>query len=121
MKTPFSENEATWNVSASGVNWQTPGANGENDRELTPIGSTAVLDDEATGTEKIIPLDASKMQELANGTFANNGFFLKTDAELNDAFFYKSSDSSAVTQRPKLVIEYTLSDSTPAPTFTPTL
>jgi hypothetical protein len=58
---------------------------------------------------------------MINGTFTNNGFILKTDAELNDHFYYKTSDSSLQTQRPKLVIQYTLSSSTPTPSSTPTL
>jgi len=107
LKVPFVENQATWNRSASGVNWQTTGANGSNDRESTAIGSIQIPNNQSLNTEKQIALDPAKIQEMINGTFVNNGFLLKTDAELNDRFDFKTSDTSTSSQRPKLVIQFT--------------
>jgi RHS repeat-associated protein len=70
--------------------------------------------------EKQISLDTAKIQEMVSGAFTNNGFILIADTELNDRFNYKSSDASTASQRPKLVIEYTTSSSTPTATATAT-
>lgn len=117
LKVPFNETQATWNRSATGVNWQTAGAAGTNDREAVSIGSTFILNNEPINTEKQIVLDPSKVQEMLNGNFTNNGFVIVADTELNDRFNYKTSDTSTATQRPKLVIQYVLADATltPAP------
>jgi hypothetical protein len=94
LKTAFDESSATWNQSASGVNWQSAGASGANDRESTDIGSVLVLANETDGTEKQISLNNTKVQEMVSGAFTNHGFIIIADTELNDRFNYKSSDSS---------------------------
>jgi RHS repeat-associated protein len=108
LKVPFNETQATWNIRATGSNWQTAGASGTNDRESTDIGSVQILSNEALNTEKQIALTASQIEELIDGTFANNGFILVAETELNDGFTYKTSDHATGSQRPKLVIQYTL-------------
>lgn len=120
LKVPFSESQATWNISATGVNWQSPGASGANDRESASIGSSLILANEPLNTEKQISLAPAQIQEFISGAFTNNGFVIKTDAELDDRFNYSSSDATILSQRPKLVIQYTLSNSTPIPSNTPT-
>jgi len=89
---------------------------------MDSIGTLQMPHDEALNVEKQIALAPDKIQEMINGTFTNNGFLLKTEAELNDRFNFKSSDisSSSASQRPKLVIQYTLSNETPTPSLTPT-
>ncbi|MBK7317720.1 DNRLRE domain-containing protein [Candidatus Villigracilis affinis] len=119
LKVPYNETQSNWNRSATGVTWQTAGASGANDHEGMSIGSMQLLANEPLNIEKQIPLDAAKIQELANGTFTNNGFFLSTSSELNDRFMFKSSDTSTASQRPKLVIEYTSPSTTPTPTAMP--
>jgi RHS repeat-associated protein len=119
LKKSFNESQANWNRSASGANWQTAGASGVNDRESTSIGSVAILNNESLNTEKQISLDPSKVQEMINGTLANNGFLLAASGELNDRFMFKSSDTSTASQRPKLVIQYTTASITPTATITP--
>gem|GEM_PF-3121317 len=115
LKVPFNETQATWNEASTGVSWQGAGASGANDRESTDIGSVLIAANEAIDVEKQISLTPAKIQELINGTFTNNGFIIIADTELNDRFNYKTSDASASTKRPKLVIEYTT-----GPTSTPT-
>jgi len=84
------------------------GAGGANDRESADIGSAQILSNEALNTEKQIVLTPAMIEELIDGTFTNNGFIIIADTELNDGFTYKSSDHATASQRPKLVIQYTL-------------
>ena len=121
LKVPFDEMQATWNVRATGSNWQVAGASGSDDRESAAIGSVVIPANDAVGVEKQISLDPAKMQEYVSGAFVNNGFVLAASAELNDRFMYRSSDYGTASQRPKLVIQYTLSDATPVPSNTPTI
>lgn len=109
LKAVWDESQATWNKATSAINWQIAGASGANDRESTDIGSVQVLANEPLNTEKVILLDPGRIQEISSGVFANNGFILVADTENNDRFDYMTSDNAASAQRPKLVIEYTLS------------
>jgi RHS repeat-associated protein len=124
LKVPFNESQATWNEASTGVSWQSAGASGANDRESTDIGSVLIPADQALDVEKQISLSTAQIQEMVNGTFTNNGFIIIADTEDNDRFSYRTSDASAATKPPKLVIEYTTSSSTstatPAVTNTPT-
>jgi hypothetical protein len=108
LKVPFDESQATWTQSAAGMDWQTEGASGAEDRESIQIGSIQIAADEAIGTQKQIFLSPAMIQELVNGSFINNGFVILVDGESNDRFNYEASDSSNVSNRPMLVIEYTL-------------
>jgi len=119
LNVPFHETQATWNLSATGASWQVAGASGANDRESVDIGSVQILSNEPLNIEKQVSLSASKIQELINGTFTNNGFIIVADTELNDGFTYKTSEHSTSSQRPKLVIQYQVSSSTATPTATP--
>ncbi|MEW6028110.1 MAG: DNRLRE domain-containing protein [Chloroflexota bacterium] len=120
LKAPFNETQATWNVSATGANWQTAGASGADDRESTDIGSALILASEPLNTEKQITLDAAAIQELVDGTFTNNGLVVIADTELDDRFSYKSSEASTASQRPKLTIQYTVGEATATATPTET-
>jgi len=119
LKVPFNETQATWNEASTGVSWQSPGASGANDRESTAIGAVQILANEPIDIEKQISLSPAQIQEMVNGTFTNNGFIIIADTETDDRFNYRTSDASAGTKRPKLVIEYTTSSSTPTNTPTP--
>ena len=119
LKVPFSESQATWNRSATGVNWQSPGAAGVNDRESAAIGAMQVLNDEPLNTEKQMTLDPASVQDWVSGAFPNHGLLLKTEAELDDRFDFKTSDNSNASQRPKLVIQYTSASIIPTPTPVP--
>jgi hypothetical protein len=120
LKVPFNETQATWNIAANGTSWQTGGASGINDRENTAIGATTILNNEALNLEKQIVLTPSKIQEMVGGSFVNRGFILVADSEQNDRFNYKTSDATSVSQRPKLVIQYTVSSVPPSATPTAT-
>jgi len=120
LKTAFNELEATWNKASASLSWQSPGASGANDRESTDIGSLQILANESLSIEKQISIAPAKIQELVNATFTNNGLIIVADTELNDRFNYKSSDTTTTSNRPKLVIQYTVSTPTPTASQTPT-
>lgn len=103
------ETEATWNSYSSGNSWDTAGCgNTTTDREATDSGNVSVGSDEPVGFVEI-PMTASKIQEMINGGFTNNGYLLKVDTETNDRNIYSSSDNATGAQHPKLVVTYTSS------------
>ncbi len=65
-----------------------------------------VARDEPLGVEKQMALDPASAQAWVSGAFPNHGLLLKTEAELNDRFNFKTSDNGAVSQRPKLAITH---------------
>ena len=120
VKRSWVEVEATWNIYSTGNNWQTAGGFGADDAEQTDIGALAFGASEANG-QKDWSLTASAVEEMIDGTWANNGFMLKADTENNDAYGFHSSGGTAG-QRPKLVVVYSVPTDTPtpSPTFTET-
>lgn len=100
------ENEATWNVYSTGNSWGTAGAgNTTSDREASDIGSVTMPATEVAQYYEIT-LTASAVQEMFNGTIANNGFVLKMDTETDDMHrFYTVNNGSLV---PELVVDYDL-------------
>jgi len=56
--------------------------------------------------EKQIILDPAKIEEMLNGSFPNYGFLLAMEAELNNRFDFKTSDTSTAAQRPMLTLLY---------------
>jgi hypothetical protein len=111
---PWSETTSSWNMAQTGSTWQAAGANGASDREANSIGGTMILANESAGEEQFV-LQPARVQEMINGSFANNGFVLMADGELDDQHVFRSSDYSKASQRPKLVVQYLL---TPAGTPT---
>jgi hypothetical protein len=116
LKVPFNETQATWMISATGVNWQQAGASGANDREGTPMGSVSIASNEPLNQEKQIALNPVKIQEWVSGSFANHGMIIVANTELDDLFSYKTSDSTSSAQRPKLVLQYSVPSGTPTHT-----
>jgi len=53
-----------------------------------------------------IDLNTSEVQKLVDGTYANYGWLLKLDTEVDDARLYASSENANADDRPKLVITY---------------
>ena len=114
------ETQATWEIYSTGNSWETAGGFGANDAEQTDIGSRAFSSAEANG-EKQWTLTASAIQEFTSGAVANNGFLLKADTESDDMYrFYSSDETVETTQRPKLVIDYTIPTDIPTATNTAT-
>ncbi len=105
MKKAWNELQATWNVSATGSNWQSPGAQGATDRGTTVLGSvTAAQTDLAT-----INLNAAGIavvQGWINNPASNNGFILQDFAATSSGLEFRSRETTTFTKRPKLTIFY---------------
>jgi hypothetical protein len=107
VKRAWIESQSTWNRYITGVNWQTGGCGGANDRETTNCGTRAQSGSEANG-EKQLTLTASLVQEMiTGGAFTNNGWLLRCTETGSDEYEYRSSDYGTAGERPKLVVDYT--------------
>lgn len=108
VKRDWGELTTTWNKYDGTNDWGTAGcANTTSDREAAAIGTSASIDaTETLGEEYTITLDASKITEMCNGTFTNNGFLLKTTAETNDMHNICAKDHATAAYRPILVVDY---------------
>lgn len=106
---PMVITQATWNVYSTGNNWATAGcSNTTSDREATDISDGP--SQPATPVEDntlVFNLTTSKIKEITDGTFTNNGFLIQVATESNDLCGFKSTDNATTTKRPKLVIDYT--------------
>ena len=98
------EAQATWDIYSTGNNWEIAGGFGPADCVQTDMG-TVSLPAGGGGGEISIALNASEVNGMINGAFANNGFLLKVVSEVESTMrgFHSSSAASG---RPKLVIEY---------------
>lgn len=98
------DTEATWNNYSTGNAWATAGCgNTTTDRESSDIGTVSMPGTEV-GQYYEITLTASAVNEMFNGTIANNGFLLKMDTETDDMHrFYTVNNGSL---QPELVVDY---------------
>jgi len=106
------EDQATWNVYATGNNW--PGGSGAAGDYYSSVSTCAdMAGNEAAGTAKSWSFSAPALQilqSMINGSVINKGFLLKATQELNTAFAFASSDNTTIEYRPVLEIEYTTAD-----------
>jgi len=114
MFTPWSESEATWNISATDSAWNTPGARGEVDRDLTPLFTSTSYRIQGTsdvnlfpGDTITIPLPTSLVQAWLDDPSSNYGILVSVGASSKDRFpsvsFY-SSEAENASLRPQLTI-----------------
>ena len=108
----WTESGVTWNRYDGTNNWQTAGAGGATDRDTTSMGSRGFVASEPVGF-KAIPLDVSTMQNYVNGTRADYGWLLKMDTESGFLYEFTTSDRYFASNRPRLVVEYTLPEEEP--------
>jgi hypothetical protein len=104
LKRPWTETGATWNVASAGVNWQTAGANGSNDRETTVLGA---ITGSTTGL-KTVTLNSSgiaKVQSWINNPATNYGLVI-LDYANSDGLDLNSSEIGTVSNRPKITVTY---------------
>jgi poly(3-hydroxybutyrate) depolymerase len=115
---PWIESSATWQGASTGVNWQTAGAQGVNDRDATALVSFSAA---ALGT-KSIPLDAAgiaKLQGWVNDPATNAGFVIAS-ATSSDGVVFSSSEAATASHRPGLTVSY-LPPATPVDTTPPSV
>lgn len=104
-KRAWVSNQATWNIWKTGSNWSTAGGFHADDCEQTEIGTLATGASSSGWLEW--DLDTDAIEEMISGAFTNNGFMLKTAAESNDCYAYKSLEYAS--EHPELYLEYELS------------
>ena len=98
----------SWN-NYNGTNlWTVAGGSSVSDCEQTDIGNISLLAKEPVGF-KTINLTPSKVQDWISGSIANYGVLLKMDTELNDRHTFTASDGAIGVNRPKLIVNYTVS------------
>lgn len=106
LTTNWTENETSWNSSSSTTLWSTPG--GDYSPFIFYRGTMA----KATGW---YTFDVSKLVDFwLKGIFANNGMIIvpdNGDTTVSWKYFYSSEENTA-TDRPKLVVNYTLESET---------
>jgi hypothetical protein len=104
LKRNWTEDQATWNVAATGVNWQTAGAQGASDRGTTVLGAITAS---ATGllTINLNAAGVQVVQNWINNPQTNFGFAIMDYAAANDDLQLRSSEASTKTNRPRLTID----------------
>jgi uncharacterized protein YjiK len=105
LKRTWVESQATWNVYASGQNWQTAGANGSQDRGSTVLGTIGAGSSLGLNT---IPLNAAGVavvQSWVNDPSTNHGFLI-LDYNNSNGLDVSSREAATLSQRPKLTVTY---------------
>lgn len=105
LKRIIVSNQVTWNSYSSGNAWQTAGGTGANDIDTTEVGTRAFSASETLNAYKDFTLNTTKIQEMVDGTFTNNGFLVKMDTESDDGYTGPVWDDA--TNPHTLVIDYT--------------
>ena len=107
LKNDFVESEVTWRIRKTGVNWAVQGiysaSNSTDYERADPIATITLAASEAAGW-KTWNLNTTKIFEMINGIWVNNGFFGMCDAEYNDQYFFRSNNHATVNTRPKLTV-----------------
>lgn len=116
------DSESTWNIYSTGNNWQTAGAGGANDRETTPIAELTLTASETLNEFKDWTLSGVTSKDdldwgLENDAGFTGGFFIKTENENDDSYFFSSFDEATAANRPKLTVTYTLPEASNQPSI----
>lgn len=107
LKRAWTELGVTYNKYDGTNNWATAGGFGATDCEQTDCAHQTYTASETLSTFKNMGFDATLLQEMISGVFANNGYLGKMDTEASDAYIWNSSDNSNAASRPKFVVVYT--------------
>ena len=104
LKRGWTESQATWSRASAGVSWQTPGADGPEDRDQTVL-SSVTWNSLGLRTLRLNAAGVTKVQEWIDRPFKNHGFILMDQAASNGLDF-RSSNHGTASQRPELTITY---------------
>lgn len=107
-KRDWVESQATWNQYSTGNNWQTAGGFGANDAEQTDVGSRSFSASESNGEKQFTLTPGGIQGMITGGGFTNRGWLIKVDTENADQYRFRSSDYTTASERPKIVIVYSL-------------
>ncbi len=121
LKRDWEELTSTWNSYKSGASWQTAGALGANDIDTTPLGTSgSIAANAAINSEIQIPLNATEVQKMYDGTYVNYGFIVRNNPITSVAEWNVYSRELAATYdayKPKLTINIHTYDPTPYGTY----
>jgi len=107
QKRVWTEMGATWNRWDGVTLWATAGGFGVADCEQTDIGSHAFTAAEAIDSTHDFVLSPWAIQQMiTGGGWTNNGFLIKADTEVDDAYGFYSSDHGVAANRPMLTITW---------------
>lgn len=104
----WNESQATFNVAATGVNWQTPGARGAADRGTTVLASVGFGG--TVPARLAFPLNAAGtalVGDWVSGLAPNNGLII-SDATAGSGMEFTSAEGATAGVRPLLLVSYTL-------------
>ncbi len=101
---PWTESQASWNLTASGVSWASAGAKGPSDRGDTKLGSITAA---ATGPTTIA-LNAAGLamvQKWVADSNSNHGVIF-ADAKNDNRLEFRASEYSTKSARPRLTVSW---------------
>jgi hypothetical protein len=104
LKRPWVENQATWNVYATGSNWSVPGAQGSSDRGSTVLG-TVTASALGSYTLTLNSSGVALVQSWVNTPSTNNGIII-ANATNTDNLVLSSRSATTPAKRPKLTVTY---------------
>ena len=105
MKRDWVENEATWNIYASGLNWEVPGANGTGDRGSILLG-TFSPPSKGLYTTSLSADGVAQVQSWVDNPSSNHGILIFNYANGDGASFYSREGPAG--SRPTMTVFYEL-------------
>jgi hypothetical protein len=108
MERAWDELGATWNVAGVARPWSTAGASSASDRNGSALGS---ITSRSAGTLRVDLNAAGRaaVQEWINDPTSNHGLVFQNYGDASDGLDFRSSETSTVSQRPRLLITYATS------------
>jgi hypothetical protein len=108
MERAWDELGATWNVAGVARPWSTAGASSASDRNGSALGS---ITSRSAGTLRVDLNAAGRaaVQEWINDPTSNHGLIFQNYGDASDGLDFRSSETSTVSQRPRLLITYATS------------
>lgn len=105
MERAWDELGANWNVAGVARPWATAGASAASDRNGSALGS---ITSRNTGTLRVDLNAAGRaaVQEWINDPLSNHGLIFQNYGDASDGLDFRSSETSTVSQRPRLLITY---------------
>jgi hypothetical protein len=107
---PPDNGESTWLQRVQGsTDWAGSVGASTAGTDYTTLLATAAFDSSSTGTLDLV-FDTLEVNGLINDwvTGTNAGVFLRTADQLNDLITFHSSEAASVSDRPQLIIDYTV-------------
>lgn len=106
----WTESGATYNKYDGVNNWGTAGARATTDIDTTNVLGTRAFSGSEAGGEKAFSLNTTEITKMINGSYSNYGFVvtLTNIPQVNDLYRFASSGNATATNRPKIVIDYSV-------------